>query len=150
KYSEEYDGLEQLESRIQSQYASLYLQETWRPTYHWMIQGGVRANVFTEGSYFRLEPRLSIERRQSERLRFQAAYGRYYQFLTLITNETFSGMDVWLTTAEGVRPAWGDQFIVGVKTAVGRGLRVDAELYYRTMQDLFELDPFLGTVSGAD
>lgn len=149
-YTENFDGLEQLRSRIQTQYASLYFQETWRPSYHWMIQGGVRANYFTEGSYLRLEPRLSVERRQSEDLRFQAAYGRYYQFLTLITNEVFSGMDVWLTTADGVRPAWGDQFILGVKTAIGRGYRLDAEIYYRTMEDLFELDPYIGTVSGAD
>ena len=150
RYDEYYDGLEQLHSRIQSQYGSLYLQETWRPSYHWMLQGGLRATAFTEGDYFRLEPRLSVERRQSERLRFQAAYGRYYQFLTLISNEAFSGMDTWLTTAEGVRPAWGDQYVFGVKTVPWSGYRIDAEVYYRTMEDLFELDPNLGDATGAD
>lgn len=150
KYSETFDESAEFSSRIASQYASAYVQETWRPTYHWMIQGGVRANAFSEGGFVRLEPRFSIERRQNERLRFQAAYGRYYQFLTLITNEVFSGMDVWLTTADGVPPAWGDQFILGVKTALGKAYRLDAEVYYRTMEDLFELDPNLGNVSGSD
>jgi hypothetical protein len=148
KLSDTFDNQESFSSRIRTQYGSFYLQDTWRPSQSWMVRGGLRANYFTEGNFLRLEPRVSVENRQSDRLRFQAAYGRYYQFLTLITNEAFSGLDVWLTTADGVPPSWGDQFVFGVKTAPWEGYRVDAEVYYRTMEDLFELDPNLQDPSG--
>jgi hypothetical protein len=107
-------------------------------------------NYFTKGDYLRLEPRLSIEHIPHASLRLQAAYGRYYQFLTLITNEAFSGFDVWLTTDEGVKPSWGDQFVLGVKSYPVQGYNVEIEGFYRTMNDLFELDPRLPDVAGLE
>jgi hypothetical protein len=70
--------------------------------------------------------------------------------LTLITNEAFSGFDLWLTTDEGVRPAWGNQFIFGVKSGFGRSYDIEVESYYRTMEDLFELDPFIPDAAGLE
>jgi hypothetical protein len=66
----------------------------------------------------------------------------------LITNETFSGFDLWLTADEGVAPSWGDQFVAGVKTNLPGGIQLDMEGYYRTMFDLFDLDPFIGDQAG--
>jgi hypothetical protein len=66
----------------------------------------------------------------------------------LITNEAFSGFDVWLTTGAGVAPSYGDQFVAGVKSEPKAGYNLDVEVYYRSMNDLFELDPFLPDVAG--
>lgn len=142
------DGEETLSERLDSGYGSLYAQHTWRPTHRWTVRSGLRASGFTEGGYSRLDPRLSVEREAADGLRLQAAYGRYHQFLTLITSEFFTGGDVWLTASEGVAPSWGDQYVLGVKASPARGVRVDAEVYYRTMRDLFELDPNLQDVGG--
>src|SRR5690625_28806 len=97
-----------------------------------------------------MEPRLSVEHRPADRIRLQAAYGRYSQFLTLISNEAFSGMDIWLTTDEGVPPSWGDQFVLGLKTIPFENHGFDIEFFYRTMNDLFELDPFVTDSGGVD
>ncbi len=148
RLTDTFDGDQGMTSRIQSAYGSFYLQESWTPSYNWIFKTGLRANYFQKGNYLRLEPRLSVENRISDRLRFQAAYGRYNQFLTLITNEAFSGLDIWLTSDSGVAPAWGDQFVFGVKTAPRDGYRVDAEVYYRSMRDLFELDPNIADAAG--
>lgn len=150
KLRDSFDGNETFRSRIQSNYASFYVQDEWRPSQQWIINGGVRVNGFSDGGYLRLEPRLSVENRPGERVRLQAAYGRYYQFLTLISNEAFSGFDTWLTTDDGVPPAYGDQFVLGAKTIPFEGWALDAEIYYRSMRDLFELDPFLQDVAGLD
>jgi hypothetical protein len=150
RLEDQFDNQNTLSSRIQSQYLSAYLQEEWQPRNDWILKGGLRLNTFSEGNFVRLEPRLSAEFRPSSRLRFQAAYGRYNQFLTLITNEAFSGFDVWLTTDDGVPPAYGDQFVLGAKTIPFEGYGFDAEIYYRTMRNLFELDPFLGDAAGFD
>jgi hypothetical protein len=145
-----FDKEEILSERINTQYGSMYVQESWRPNVRWLIKGGLRGNFMAEGNYLRFEPRLSVEHISSQDLLIQAAFGRYYQFLTLITNEAFSGFDTWLTTDDGVPPSWGDQVVLGVKTRPGEGYHFDVELYYRTMRDLFELDPRIPDPAGLD
>lgn len=149
-YRDKFDNRETFNNRIQSQYASVYLQDRWQPSDEWIFTGGLRLNHFSEGNFTRLDPRLSMEYRPWQRVRFQAAYGRYHQFLSLITNEAFSGFDIWLTTDEGVPPAWGDQFVLGAKTIPFDGYGLDVEVYYRTMRDLFELNPFVQDAAGLD
>ncbi len=148
RLQDRFDNQDSFSSRIHSRYASYYLQDTWRPTEQWKVIGGIRANYFSDGDYLRLEPRLSAEYFASDRITLQAAYGRYNQFFTLITNEAFSGFDLWLTADEGIRPAFGDQFVLGAKTVPFKDYGLDIELYYRTMNDLFELDPFLPDAAG--
>lgn len=148
KLRDSFDNENTFNNRIQNQYASFYVQDEWRPSDQWIFTPGVRLNYFSAGDYVRVEPRFSMEYRPSEQIRLQAAYGRYNQFLTLISNEAFSGFDVWLTSAKGVSPAYGDQFVVGAKTIPFSNYGLDVELYYRSMHDLFELDPFLPDVAG--
>tara|TARA_R110000868_G_scaffold304437_16_gene565235 strand:- start:3447 stop:5717 length:2271 start_codon:yes stop_codon:yes gene_type:complete len=148
RLQDRFDNQDSFSSRIQANYASYYIQDTWQPTDLWKVIGGVRANYFSDGDYLRIEPRLSIEHRLSDRVRLQAAYGRYNQFFTLITNEAFSGFDIWLTSDEGINPAYGDQFVLGAKTIPFENYGLDIEVYYRSMEDLFELDPFLPDPAG--
>lgn len=150
KLEDEFDGEQTFTSRIATTYGSWYLQDIWQVSEKWQLKPGVRISGFSEGNYLRLEPRVSAEFEPTEGLRLQAAYGRYNQFLTLITNEAFSGFDVWLTTDDGVSPAFGDQFVVGAKTQPWEGYGFDVEVYYRSMEDLFELDPFLPDPAGLD
>jgi len=143
KLQDTFDGQDTFGSRIQSQYGSVYLQDKWTISDKWVATPGLRLSGFSEGQYLRLEPRFSMEYRPNDRIRLQAAYGRYNQFLTLISNEAFTGFDVWLTTDEGVPPAYGNQYVLGAKTIPWEGYGLDIEVYYRSMNDLFEPDPFL-------
>lgn len=148
KLQDSFDGKDTFSSRIQAQYGSWYLQDKWTITDKWIATPGLRLAGFSEGQYLRLEPRLSLEYRPTDRIRLQAAYGKYNQFLTLISNEAFTGFDVWLTADNGVPPASGNQYVVGAKTIPREGYGFDIELYYRSMEDLFELDPFLPDQAG--
>ncbi|MDR9415866.1 MAG: TonB-dependent receptor, partial [Gracilimonas sp.] len=98
KLQDTFDNADTFSSRIQNQYSSVYVQDEWRPNEQWIFTPGLRLNYFSDGDYFRLEPRFSMEHRPTDWLRLQAAYGRYNQFLTLISNEAFSGFDVWITS----------------------------------------------------
>ena len=149
-FNDSFDNNDTFNNRINTNYSSAYLQNKWQPADQWILAAGVRTNYFTEGNYLRLSPRASVEFRPAEKVRLQAAYGRYHQFLTLVTNEAFSGFDLWLTTDDGVPPSFGDQFVLGIKTIPFSGFALDAELYYRTMRDLFELDPFITDQAGLD
>jgi hypothetical protein len=148
KLQDEFDGNETFSSRIQSEYGSWYLQDRWTLAEQWILTPGLRANAFSEGNFLTLDPRLSLEFRPSDRIRLQAAYGRYTQFLTLISNEAFTGFDVWLTSDKGVPPAYGNQYVIGAKTIPWEGYGLDVEMYYRSMKNLFEPDPFLPDQAG--
>ncbi|MEX2641409.1 MAG: TonB-dependent receptor [Balneolales bacterium] len=150
RLNDRFDGNDNFRSRIQSRYATFYMQDSWRPSPLWIIHLGLRGSYFSNNNDFRLAPRLSIERYLTTTMRLQAAYGRYNQFLTLITNEAFSGFDVWLMAGQGVAPAYGDQFVLGFKHTFFENYNLEIEAYYRTMRDLFELDPFAGDVAGRD
>ena len=145
-----FDGQESFTSRNRVEHAAAYIQDTWRPSPNWQLIGGLRATYFRAGEHFTLAPRLSIERRVSSGVRLQASVGRYYQFQTLVTNESFSGFDFWLTSGQGVKPSYGDQFILGAKTNLAGGVTLDLEVYYRTMRRLFEPDPFLADPAGLE
>lgn len=150
RFLDRFDNQTTFNNRIQSGYLSAYIQDEWRPADRWIVNGGVRLSTFSEGNFARLEPRLSVEHRPTRNIRLQAAYGRYHQYLTLITNEAFSGFDIWLTADDGVPPSYGDQFVLGAKTVPFEGYGLDIEFYYRTMRDLFELDPFVTDPAGLD
>lgn len=150
RLQDQFDDQPTLGERIQSVYGSVYVEDIYRPNSRWMIRGGLRGNYFGNGSYFRIEPRVAVEHQPNPALRLQVGYGRYYQFVTLITSELFSGSDIWLTTDDGVPPAHGRQFVAGAKTRPAENLNVDLEVYYRTMEDLFELDPFVPDAAGLD
>lgn len=148
KLIDSFNGKQVFYSRIHSRYASAYIEDTWRPAEPWKITGGFRLDSFSAGNYLKPAPRISVEYHPIDPLRLQAAYGRYYQFLTLVTNEAFSGFDVWLTTGNGVAPSWGDQWAIGIKTEPFNNFEFNVENYYRTMRDLFQLDPFLRDAAG--
>lgn len=145
-----FDDREVFHTRNRVEHAAFYLQDTYRPTPGWSITSGVRGTFYGYGRYFTVAPRLSVERQFGSAVRAQASAGRYYQFLTLITNEVFSGFDFWLTSGDGVRPAYGDQYILGLKTNLPAGITLDTEVYYRTMRQLFVLDPFSNGLAGLE
>ncbi len=144
-----FDGVETFRSLLESDYASGYAEAEWKPG-RWLFKGGLRTQYFSGGDFLRFEPRLSIERYLTADVLAQAAYGRYYQFLALISNEAFAGFDVWVTTDDGVPPSYGDQFVLGLKTRPLSWLNVDVEGYYRTLRDLFEIDPEIQDAAGVD
>ena len=143
-----FDDNTNFEQTVRSAYGALYLQGTFRPSPLWTLVGGLRTSYFSAGDYLRFEPRLSLEHQPTAAVRLQASYGRYYQFLSLITNEALAGFDIWVASAEDVEPQFGDQFGLGVKTALAPALNFDVEVYYRTMQDLFRLDPAVQDAAG--
>ncbi len=157
----EFNGAVATDYQNPSAYGSGYLQTRISPGAGVRVTAGVRAETFRSvtddlrtdapgvpAAYTRVAPQLQVERAFGDRLVLQAAAGRYYQFLSLISNEAFSAFDTWVTTGVGVPPQSGDQLVVGAKTRLGAGYRLDVELYGRTMRGLFDIRPEVQDVSG--
>lgn len=137
---DQYNQNETFTTNIHSLHSSLYLQDDWQLGRRTTFSPGLRIN-FTNSYPVQLEPRVSLAYRPTESLQLQAAYGRYTQFLTLTSNGSFSGLDVWLATTDNIAPIWGNQYAFGIKTLPWEGHKFDVELYYRSMFNLFEPDP---------
>ena len=159
--SSEFNGTTATNYTNPSQYGSAYLLTRLHPGSGWLVSGGVRVEGFqsrtddlqdalapTLARYVRVSPQVQVERSFGDALVLQAAAGRYHQFLSLISTEAFSGFDTWVTTGQGVPPQESDQLVLGAKTRLGSGYRFDAEVYGRTMRDLFDINPRNQDVSG--
>ncbi len=148
--SDSFDGLLTNEFRSQSWETILYVQNEWRPADSWRINVGVRGVHFSRGDILRMSPRFSADYFLTQNLRFQAGYGRYYQFLVLDSNQSHPGFDVWYMVDSSMSPSFSDQFSLGMKFLLGDTWGVELEGYYRTMNDLFQPDPLLGNIAGFD
>ncbi|MBX2819201.1 MAG: TonB-dependent receptor [Rhodothermaceae bacterium] len=135
------EGEGNFDLRTNTFYGTAYLQNTWKPSPFWTIKTGAHLQVFSISDHTSVEPRIAIEHQPNPSLRFQAAYGRYHQFFSLASFYSNSALDIWLASGRGVQPSEGDQYGLGVKKLFAGGYRLDAEVYYRTMRNLFELDP---------
>ncbi|MFN3597701.1 MAG: TonB-dependent receptor [Rubricoccaceae bacterium] len=145
-----FNGETQIDFESPSAYGSGYVQGRFRPTPDWILTAGLRGEYFQRGDYFRLSPQAQVERRLGDDTVVQLAAGRYHQFLSLISNEAFSGFDTWVTTGEGVPPQQSEQVVLGLKTRLSPAYRLDVEVYGRTLRDVFDTRPGLQDVSGLD
>ncbi len=159
--SSSFNGSTQTDYENPSRYASGYVQGRVRPGGGWILTGGLRGEYFRSltddltddldpvpSSYLRISPQAQIERTFGDGVVVQAAAGRYHQFLSLISNEAFSGFDTWVTTGVGVPPQASEQLVLGVKTKLTEAWRLDAEVYGRTLRDLFDTRPEVQDVAG--
>ena len=156
-----FNGETQIDFRSPATYASSYVQGRYKTPTGFIFTGGLRADYFSsitddqttiaEGQsvgYTRISPQLQVEKTFGENLVVQAAAGQYHQFLSLISNEAFSGFDTWVTTGAGVPPQASEQVVLGVKTRLNDTYRLDVEVYGRTLRELFDTDPRNQDVAG--
>ncbi len=140
---------------------SAFVQGRWLAG-PWAATGGVRVEAFQNraddrlddrdpeaATFVRFAPHVEVSRVVGPAT-VQLAAGRYHQFLSLVSNEAFSGFDTWLTTGPGVAPQASEQVVLGVEAPIGTSVRLDVEVYGRTLRELFDTRPEVQDVSGLD
>ena len=116
---------------------SLYLQDRWSPFPRFSITPGVRGTYYDRAAKTYLEPRLSLMVNATDRLRFKAAGGLYYQYANnLIREDVLEGdQDFWTL---------GDERTVPVISAV----HSIAGLSYETKSFLFDVEAYRKKLDG--
>lgn len=125
-----------------------YIQDSWIINPFWTFQPGIRVTNYTtldvnlesspSAHYWKLSPRASLRRKLSVDSNVFVSYGRYYQFLTLISPGMSTPLDVWFPIDNSVKPGLADHYIFGYKHEISEGLGIDIELYYKDMDNLVE------------
>jgi len=119
-------------------YAGAYVQETWEASSLAEIQAGLRIDYYSDGEYVDLGPRLSVRRRIGEDLTAHATYGRYNQYLNLVSVEGASFADMWFPVDETLGPGEADHYIAGVEIGPFESFDLSVEAYYKPYRNVVE------------
>ena len=129
------DALDQ-ESRLEAFELVGYVQDSWQPSARWQVQPGVRASVFSGGSYVRLSPRLGVRYAvDPERLVLRGAAGAQVQYLHRVRDRFSLLYDMvssrWIPASSAVPPSSNVQLSAGAESYPLPGLTVAMDTYWR-------------------
>ncbi len=120
--------------------SGVYVEDTWRPSGKFKVNGGLRLSYFNsnEGAFLRPEPRLSAAYMLKPDLSLKASYATMNQYVHLLSN-TGIGLptDLWVPTTSKIPPQQSNQIALGLaKDFPNRGLALTVEGYYKSMQNI--------------
>lgn len=119
-------------------YAAAYAQDAWRIDEAWQLQSGLRLDHYSEGNYWRIDPRITLSRDIMASARAHATYGRYHQFLNLVSEEGASFADRWFPVDRTLSPGQADHYIVGIELGPYAGYDISLEGYSKEYQNVVE------------
>lgn len=121
-----------------------YVQQNWRPTANWDIEGGMRFDHFrSERRFSNVDPRATVKYRLNETTNLKAAAGVYHQYLHQIPRAFFAG--IWTTSDKYQKGSKAYHFIAGIEKELRDNLHLQVESYYKIYRDIYSLNHFLIT-----
>lgn len=139
---------------VSSLTTAAYIEDVWDVDGLWTIQPGLRYSWYKtldlnlpsipEASYMNLEPRLSVRRRLDIAESVFINYGRYYQYLTLMSPGMSSPFDMWFPLDGSLKPGRSDHYTFGYTRDLAVGLGFDMEFYYKDFKNLLEFNEETG------
>lgn len=114
EYREESFDRQNYYSRISSIQADLFFQTDFSPLEFINIQSGLRTHYYSEGSYFKLSPRLKMLFFEGEKISFSGGYSKNYQFINRIGFSNAVTADVWILSNDQQPPSSASQFTSGI------------------------------------
>ena len=127
-------------SEIQSLEAAIFAQDEWQITPDFNINAGLRGVWFQNGNYAFVEPRLSASYAVDEQITLRGSFAQANQFIHLIIrNDIGVPSDVWFPSTTRVKPAAGQQYVLGGEyQTLDREWLFSIEGYYKTQANLLE------------
>lgn len=120
--------------------AAIYAQDEWKITDKLTTNLGVRGYFFSEGNYFKAEPRLSASYNITENSSFTASAALAHQFLhMIIRNDIALPTDLWYPSTKSIKPQESIQGVIGYEHIINEGEYLfTIEAYYKDMKNLLE------------
>lgn len=138
EFKQGYEDEDDIDFKYDGVYAAAYAQETWRLSHLAEVQAGLRLGYYSDGDYVDLGPRLTVRRRLGEALTAHATYGRYYQYLNLVSVEGASFADMWFPVDETLSPGTADHYVLGLEFGPHESFDVTVEGYYKPYRNVVE------------
>lgn len=135
---------DELEFAYDGVYAAAYGQDSWNLSREWQIQTGLRLDYYSEGDYLDLGPRLTVRRKWNEIFSTHLTFGRYFQYLNLVSEEGASFADMWFPVDETLQPGSSDHMILGFDLGPTEHFDLSIEGYYKRYANVVEFSEEFG------
>ena len=150
KTSYSYDPNTLPDVEVSSLTSAVFAQDSWKLDALWSVQTGLRLASYRSlyqnlpslpsASYMNLEPRISIRRKLDLNESIFASFGRFHQYLTLMSMGSSTPLDVWFPLDGSLKPGISDHFILGWQKDFASGFGLDLEGYYKSYDHILEYD----------
>ena len=143
-----YDPASLPDIKVSSLTSALFAQDSWQFDAVWSLQTGLRLSWYQslyqnlpslpDASYLNLEPRISLRRKLDLNESVYASFGRFHQYLTLMSMNGGTPLDVWFPLDGSLDPGVSDHYILGYQKDYASGFGLDLEVYYKTYDKILE------------
>jgi hypothetical protein len=121
-----------------------FVNDVWTPSRHIMVEGGLRYERISNGSWNSLSPRLSAKYFVTKDVALTAAYGRYAQWLHSLSREDIPVrlFDFW-TASDSITPvSVASHYIAGAEAWLTQHRFARIEGFVKNYDRLVEPNPF--------
>jgi len=108
------------------------------------VVDSVRATARDYNSFANLDPRLSIEYQLDNTSQLKFSFGRYHQYLQMISNSIspFTALEIWLPSNPNIEPQSANQIALNYSKYIKKSkLEFSASTYYKQMKNQIEYEP---------
>jgi outer membrane cobalamin receptor len=128
-----------LEQNKQAIENALYLEDRWQMAEPFQMTIGLRSTYYEPDDKWYFEPRSSFMYDLSQHIFIKAAWGKYYQFVYRIRNESIldGNRDLWLVADQNLKPGISEQKVVGIGFKTNDYL-FDVEAYHKSLSNVAE------------
>ncbi len=132
-----YEEEDDIDFNYDGEYGAIYAQETWKLSPQLHVEGGLRLDYYSDGDYYDLGPRLTIRRRLADQLSASATYGKYHQYLNLVSIEG-NFADMWFPVDQTLAPGEADHYILGIEAGPYKNFDLTVEGYFKPFRNVVE------------
>jgi len=135
---------EQLTFAYDGMYGALYSQYGFSFFSSWQALAGLRLNYYSRGDYFDLDPRVTLKHSFNDFLSAHVSFGRYHQYLNLVSEGGVGVGDQWFPVDETLDPGKADHWVLGVDLGPYEHFSLSVEGYYKLYDNVVEFSDEFG------
>jgi len=135
---------EQLTFAYDGMYGALYSQYGFSPLSSWQALAGLRLNYYSGGDYLDLDPRFTLKHSFHDFLSAHLSYGRYHQYLNLVSEGGVGVGDQWFPVDETLKPGKADHWVLGGNLGPYEHFSLSVEGYYKSYGNVVEFSDEFG------
>lgn len=116
--------------------SDIFIHTDWEATSFLNLSAGFRAHHYSNGSYTKGSPRISVQLFNKRKLSFHTGYSKNHQFINRISFKNAVTADLWILADFEQPPTSADHFTAGLNYSPVKNLVLKTEVYRKQYQNM--------------